>query len=132
MPKGGIRGKLAALGSGWGPYLRTVAAALGTETSPLTEQAIFAWLDRLVEWNARIDLTAARDAGELADLMLADAALLARRIAPNERLVDVGSGAGGPGLALALLRPDVETTLVEPMQKRTSFLRTAVGAAGGK
>lgn len=89
--------------------------------------ALAQWLDLLAEWNKRIDLTAARSEGELADLMLADAALLAKHVGPGARVVDVGAGAGAPGLALALMRPDLEVTLVEPLAKRTSFLRTVVG-----
>jgi 16S rRNA (guanine527-N7)-methyltransferase len=46
------------------------------------------------------------------------------------RVVDVGTGAGAPGLALALLRPDLRVTLAEPLGKRASFLRTVVGAVG--
>lgn len=88
------------------------------------------WLDLLTEWNKRIDLTAARTEAELTDLMLADAQTLARNIGPSLRVVDVGTGAGAPGLPLALMRPDLELTLVEPLAKRTSFLRTVVGTIG--
>jgi len=88
------------------------------------------WLDLLTEWNKRIDLTAARTDAELTDLMLADAVTLASHIGPGLRVVDVGTGAGAPGLALALMRPDLVVTLVEPLAKRTSFLRTVVGTLG--
>lgn len=86
------------------------------------------WLDLLVQWNARIDLTAARGPDELHDLMLADAAVLATWIPEGVRVVDVGSGAGAPGLALAILRPDLKVTLVEPLKKRVAFLRTVIGS----
>jgi 16S rRNA (guanine527-N7)-methyltransferase len=88
------------------------------------------WLDLLTQWNKRIDLTAARTEAELTDLMLADAQTLASHIGPGLRVVDVGTGAGAPGLALALMRPDLRLTLVEPLAKRTSFLRTVVGTIG--
>ena len=88
------------------------------------------WLELLTEWNKRIDLTAARTEAELTDLMLADAGELSRHIGPSLRVVDIGTGAGAPGLALALMRPDLELTLVEPLAKRTSFLRTVVGTIG--
>lgn len=88
------------------------------------------WLELLTEWNKRIDLTAARTEAELTDLMLADAGELSRHIGPRLRVVDIGTGAGAPGLALALMRPDLELTLVEPLAKRTSFLRTVVGTIG--
>lgn len=86
------------------------------------------WLDRLAEWNAKMDLTAAKDADALAWLMIADAAELASVLAPNANVVDVGTGAGAPGLALALMRPDLRVTLVEPLRRRVAFLRTVLGA----
>ena len=88
------------------------------------------WIELLCEWNARIDLTAARSAGELVDLMVADAHALSRHLAPGARVVDVGTGAGAPGMALALLRPDLVVTLCEPLAKRVSFLRTVIGTLG--
>jgi 16S rRNA (guanine527-N7)-methyltransferase len=89
-------------------------------------------LDLVVTWNARIDLTAARSERELVDLYLADALVLgahgaAERTVPHQRWVDVGSGAGAPGLALGLLWLAPQLTLVEPRRKRVAFLRTASG-----
>lgn len=92
--------------------------------------AVQTWLDLLREWNKRMDLTAARDFDELFDLMLADALAVAPRIAEKARVVDVGCGAGAPGLALALVRPDLAVTLVDPLTKRIAFLRTVVGTLG--
>jgi 16S rRNA (guanine527-N7)-methyltransferase len=103
---------------------------LSASVDAASRTGVLAWLERLQEWNARIDLTAARSPEELVDLMLADALVLSGRMAPQSRVVDVGTGAGAPGLALALLRPDLKVTLVEPVGKRAAFLRTALGAAG--
>ncbi|HYO94552.1 MAG TPA: RsmG family class I SAM-dependent methyltransferase [Polyangiaceae bacterium] len=90
---------------------------------------IVLWAERAQEWNQRIDLTAARSAEELIDLLVADAAALARAssAARNETWIDVGSGVGAPGLALALLMPDLRFNLVEPKDKRVAFLRSVVG-----
>jgi 16S rRNA (guanine527-N7)-methyltransferase len=104
------------------------AAGMGASIDPAARAAIVAWLERLEEWNARIDLTAARGREELVDLMLGDALLLAPRLPRDARVLDVGTGAGAPGLALAILRPDLHVTLSEPLGKRAAFLRTAVGA----
>ncbi len=87
-------------------------------------------MDELVLWNQKTDLTAARSAEELVDLSLADAWVLARTAPTEGAWVDVGSGAGAPGLVLALLCPDVRMTLVEPKDRRVSFLRTMIGKLG--
>jgi 16S rRNA (guanine527-N7)-methyltransferase len=92
------------------------------------EEAITRWIDLVSAWNKRIDLTAAKIEDDLVDLMLADALMLAARIAEGARVVDVGTGAGAPGLPLAIARPDLSVTLVEPLQKRVALLRTAVGS----
>jgi 16S rRNA (guanine527-N7)-methyltransferase len=62
--------------------------------------------------------------------MLADASLLARVIPVGASVVDVGTGAGAPGLALAVMRPDLHVTLVEALGKRVAFLRTVIGKLG--
>lgn len=113
-----------------GPLVLQAAAALGAPLAGTAHGAIVAWLERLEEWNARIDLTAARSREELVDLMLADALILAQHVPQGARVIDIGTGAGAPGLALALLRDDLRVTLVEPLAKRTAFLRTALGATG--
>ncbi len=89
-----------------------------------------AWLDELVVWNAKLDLTAARTGSDAVELMLADAFVLAQLLPEKASVVDVGTGAGGPGLGLAFLRPDLAITLVEPLAKRTSFLRTVLSKTG--
>jgi 16S rRNA (guanine527-N7)-methyltransferase len=114
--------------AGW--PLEEAAARLVTPLSPEARGRLAQWLDLLTTWNARVNLTAARTPDELVDLMVADACVLASRVERGVRVVDVGTGAGAPGLALALLRPDLAVTLVEPLGKRTAFLRTVVGTLG--
>lgn len=90
-------------------------------------EPIARWVELVADWNQRIDLTAARSDEELVDLMVADSTLLAAELARDQRVVDVGSGAGAPGLPLALMRSDLHVTLVEPMQKRAALLRLVKG-----
>lgn len=94
--------------------------------------ALTAWLELVAKWNRKIDLTAARDDAALAELGVLDAAVIANQLEfkadSRARVVDVGTGFGAPGLALALLRDDLDVTLVEPLGKRASFLRTCIGA----
>ncbi len=114
---------------GWRPRIERAVAGLGSSVDESAIAKLERLLDLVVEWNARVDLTAARNADELVDLYLADAVTLAAAgIEPGERWVDVGSGGGAPGLVLAIIEPELHLTLVEPRTKRVAFLRSAVGA----
>jgi 16S rRNA (guanine527-N7)-methyltransferase len=126
---------LAELGRGWVPLLERLLAAFPGVMPPATFlDAAARYLDLLAAWNARIDLTAARTPEELVDLFFADAAAVVETgaCASTGRWLDVGTGAGAPGLALSLLAPELDITLLEPMQKRVAFLRTAVGTLGAR
>jgi 16S rRNA (guanine527-N7)-methyltransferase len=131
---------LSPLGNGWHPLIDRVLAAFPgaiRADATATRESVARFLDLVVSWNQRMDLTAARSNDELVDLMLADAAAIAARAFASggesevpESWLDVGSGAGAPGVALALLAPEIAITLVEPRQKRVAFLRTALAELG--
>jgi 16S rRNA (guanine527-N7)-methyltransferase len=130
---------LSPLGNGWLPRIDRVLAAFPGAVradATATRQGVARFLDLVVAWNQRMDLTAARHPDELVDLMLADAAAIAAQgfeaasEGAGERWLDIGSGAGAPGVALALLAPNLSMTLVEPRQKRVAFLRTALAELG--
>ena len=97
--------------------------------TPEVVSRLCAYCELVVAWNQRVDLTAARSADELVDLLLADAlAMTSVTRAPTaERWFDVGSGVGAPGIPLALLSP-MHMSLIEPRTKRVAFLRTAAGS----
>lgn len=71
-----------------------------------------------------------REVPRLWDRHLVNCGLLGPELRSGDRVADVGSGAGLPGLVLALLRPDVQVTLIEPMLRRSTFLLEAVDALG--
>ena len=99
----------------------------------IAEPQLFAYqthLRLLRAHNRRAGLTAITDPVEIAIKHFLDSltCLLARDIAPGERVADVGSGAGFPGLVLAIARPQASYTLIEATKKRTAFLRLAAEA----
>lgn len=110
-------------------HVLTAFGANAREHFTETVDRLCRFLDLVNEWNAKTDLTAARSEDELVDLFVADAAYVARAasVHASESWIDVGTGAGAPGLPLALLRPDLHMCLLEPKQKRVAFLRTAIG-----
>lgn len=71
-----------------------------------------------------------REAPRIWERHLLNSAAVAELIPPAVRVVDVGSGAGLPGLVLAIARPDLSVVLLEPMARRTSFLTEVVAALG--
>ncbi len=130
---------LSTLGNGWLPLIERVLSAFPGAVradAAAARESLTRFLDLVVSWNQRMDLTAARSHDELVDLMLADAAAIAAQSSAavsegeRERWLDIGSGAGAPGVALAVLAPEIEMTLVEPRQKRVAFLRTALAELG--
>lgn len=120
---------LVPLGPGWYPQIEGLLRSLGRTLPSAVLPPLSRFLDEVVKWNAQVDLTAAKTPGELVDLMLADAIMLADWAERwGGTWGDVGSGAGAPGLPLAILVPKVSMTLVEPKVKRVAFLRSVLGA----
>src|SRR5665213_2921666 len=85
------------------------------------------YLDLLLKWNARTNLTAIRDPEEIVRRHFGESLFAARHLDPKTAtLLDLGSGAGFPGLPIALLCPEIQVTLAESQNKKASFLREAV------
>ena len=104
--------------------LAPVAASFGA--APLVDaaaDALAAFTAELIAWNERVNLTGARSFEAIVDEHLADALAIVPHLPPEPfDLVDVGSGGGFPGVPLALLRPDIQATLLEPVGKKRAFL----------
>ena len=92
-------------------------------------EAFHAILD---EYNARMDLTAVLDEDERVDRHDLDSAAPLRHglLTPDAKVIDVGTGAGFPGMPLLILRPDLKMTFLDALQKRISFLEDALGRLG--
>jgi 16S rRNA (guanine527-N7)-methyltransferase len=84
----------------------------------------------LLNWSARINLTAARTTEVLVTEHFPDAFALAGKLTAPARAIDVGSGGGLPAIPLALLCPALTVELCEPIAKKAAFLRTAVRELG--
>jgi 16S rRNA (guanine527-N7)-methyltransferase len=98
---------------------------------------ISAYLDLLVRWNERINLTAVRDQEEIITRHFGESLFAARQLFPSpadlgspSRLIDVGSGAGFPGLPIRIWSREVQLTLIESNQKKATFLREVIRKLG--
>lgn len=83
------------------------------------------WLALHQRWSRRINLTGPADVDELIDRHIVDCAMVQRFLPPGT-LADVGSGAGLPGLVLAMLDPGRSWYLIEPLERRCAFLEQVV------
>ena len=88
------------------------------------------YVDILASTGVTWGLLGPREAERLWDRHVLNSAALSGLIAPGSAVADVGSGAGLPGIPLALLRPDLQMTLIEPLLRRSTFLTEAVGTLG--
>ena len=108
-------------------------AQLGLAMDPAGVERLLVYLAELMKWSRRVNLIA-RDTPEaqVVETHFLDSLTLLPFLdgAGEVHLLDVGSGAGFPGLALACVRPDARFTLCEPRQKRVSFLRHVVRTLG--
>lgn len=94
--------------------------------------ALEAFACLMLDWNKSLNLTGARGVEDLVEDHLGDPLVAAEEVAQGARVVDVGAGGGLPGVALAILRPDLRLVLIEPRAKRVAFLRTATRELGLK
>lgn len=101
--------------------------ALGIELQHQQQQKLLAYLALLEKWNKAYNLSAVRDREEMVGRHLLDS-LAVLPVLQHEKMVtlaDIGSGAGLPGIPLAIARPEWQITLVDSNGKKTGFLRQA-------
>ncbi|MGO4210023.1 16S rRNA (guanine(527)-N(7))-methyltransferase RsmG [Terriglobus sp. 2YAB30_2] len=96
-------------------------------------EKLSAYLDLLMKWNARTNLTAIRQPEEMARRHFGES-LFAGGLVPEgtKTLLDLGSGAGFPGIPIQILRPEIAVTLAESQGKKAAFLREVVRTLGLK
>lgn len=84
--------------------------------------------DLLAKWNAKISLTAIRDPKEIVHRHFGESLFAGAQLnpKPHAQMADLGSGAGFPGLPIAVLRPEINVVLIESQQKKAIFLREVI------
>lgn len=112
---------------------------LGVPLSPHTVARLVLYLQELTRWNAKVNLTGHATQADIVNkdfldslaaftIITPDPGLI--RPGPGRRVLDVGTGAGFPGLVLKLQDPGLAVTLLEPSQKKAAFLHHMIGLLG--
>lgn len=86
----------------------------------------YKYMEILLEWNQKINLTAITDYEEIILKHFIDSLTIAKYIDKNSYLVDVGTGAGFPGIPLKIVREDIEVVLLDSLNKRIMFLNEVI------
>ncbi|HYS81730.1 MAG TPA: 16S rRNA (guanine(527)-N(7))-methyltransferase RsmG [Anaeromyxobacteraceae bacterium] len=98
--------------------------ALGLALDGEARRKLAAYVERLLAWNVKVNLTAITAPAAVAELHLVDSLALLRTLGPARTLLDLGSGAGLPGIALACARPDLAVTCCDTVFKKVAFVKT--------
>lgn len=108
--------------------LSSAAAEYGINLSEEQLQAFVVYNKLLLEWNEKVNLTAITDPREVAVKHMIDSlSCYDEQLFPKDcQVIDVGSGAGFPGLPLKIYRPDIQLTLLDSLNKRLVFLNDVI------
>ena len=109
--------------------IQTVIKAIPGVTEPQAEK-LCRYYEMLMDWNSRMNLTAITGEDEVLKKHFADSLLPLELIPEGANLIDVGTGAGFPGIPLMIMRPDITVTLLDSLNKRLIFLNEVIRALG--
>jgi 16S rRNA (guanine527-N7)-methyltransferase len=110
-------------------------AALNIDLSATQQASFLQYVALLNKWNKVYNLTAVREPERMIGLHILDSLAVLPHLAETkmhtqtraQRLLDVGTGGGLPGIALAIARTDMHVTMLDSLQKKTTFVRQAIG-----
>ncbi len=110
--------------------VRRLLEPFGIDLSADQTSQLVAYLELLLRWNKKINLTGIRDGESCVSRHFGESLYLGRWVRLNGRLLDIGSGAGFPGLSLKIIFPDLSVTLLEPVAKKRAFLKEVARVCG--
>jgi 16S rRNA (guanine527-N7)-methyltransferase len=108
------------------PTLQAACRQLDLELPQPQYDLLARYAQLLRDWNQRINLVSRRDTDRIMTYHVVDSLAVQRLLPKGARVCDIGTGAGLPGIPVAVVRPDLKLLLVESSQKRSRFLRVVV------
>jgi 16S rRNA (guanine527-N7)-methyltransferase len=112
------------------PQIAEGLSAMGLALPPQSHRLLAAYIALIAKWNRVHNLTAVREPEQMVVLHLLDSLSVLPHLGGAKTLLDVGTGAGLPGIPLAIARPDLEVTLLDASHKKASFLTQAKSELG--
>ncbi len=111
-----------------------LCSEFGIEITPDITEKLNLYGNLLLEWNEKINLTAITEPEDVLYKHFYDCILFFKNslVPENAKIIDVGTGAGFPGLVLKIVRPDLEVTLLDSLNKRINFLNEVIDKLGLK
>ncbi len=103
--------------------LTSLLEPFGVQLNSQQQGQVLTYLELLLRWNRKINLTAVRSPEECVTRHFGESLMVSRHVELSGRLLDIGSGAGFPGLALKIVSADLRVTLLEPSAKKRAFLK---------
>ena len=111
--------------------IRKAVEEAGVLLEPIHYKQLNEYLSLILRWNTRMNLTAVRDPGQMVSRHLVESVVCALALpSAISSLLDFGSGAGLPGIPIAICRPGIAVTLAESQNKKAGFLREAIRVTG--
>jgi 16S rRNA (guanine527-N7)-methyltransferase len=114
------------------PAVESLLEPFGLQLTSGQISQVLVYLDLLMRWNPKINLTSVRDRQAIVTRHFGESLYLSRWERLQGSLLDIGSGAGFPGLALQIAFPNLAAILLEPVAKKRAFLKEVIRACGFK
>jgi len=111
-------------------YLIKGARELGVDISEKDADLFFTYLENLKTWNDKINLTSIKNDREIIISHFLDSISIAPMVEDGKKVLDIGSGAGFPGIPLKIARPGLEVTLLDSVNKKVTFMNDTIRKLG--
>lgn len=110
--------------------MKEILTKINIELNKKQIEQFYKYMNLLIEWNNKMNLTAIVDPDEIIIKHFVDSIIISKYIKTNARIIDIGTGAGFPGVPLKIIREDIDILLLDSLNKRINFLNEVITELG--